>query len=111
MTKTGSDKFFTNLLSNSIKYTNKPGQVILTTQIEKNQLYLSIEDSAPKLSDADLVNIFKRLYRVKNIPNQAIEGSGLGLSICQNIVEAHQGNIYAEHSNSGGVKVVIMMPL
>lgn len=102
---------FTNLLANSIKYTSKPGQVKLSAKSENNRLYLTIEDSAPGVSDQDLTNIFERLYRVESSRSRETGGSGLGLAICKSLIEEHNGNINAEHSRLGGLRINIELPL
>ncbi len=102
---------FINLLSNSIKYTDKPGQVKLSSRVKDNTLYLSIEDSAPAVLDKDLVSIFERLYRVESSRSRETGGSGLGLAICKSLIKEHGGTIFAEQSNLGGLKVVITLPV
>jgi len=104
-------QIFTNLLTNSIKYTHKPGQVKLSAKVENNKLKLSIEDSAPGVSDLDLINIFERLYRVESSRSRATGGSGLGLAICKSLIEEHDGEIFAEHSELGGLKIVMELPI
>lgn len=102
---------FINLLSNSIKYTDKPGRVKLSSRVKDNTLYLSIEDSAPAVLDKDLVSIFERLYRVESSRSRETGGSGLGLAICKSLIKEHGGTIYAEQSNLGGLKVVMTLPI
>ncbi len=104
-------QIFTNLLTNSIKYTDKPGQMKLSAAVKNNVLTLSIEDSAPSVSNEDLANIFVRLYRVESSRSRETGGSGLGLAICKSLIEAHKGEVYAEHSNLGGLKVVMRLPI
>ena len=101
----------TNLLTNSVKYTNKPGSVRLHAEMINDKLNLSIEDSAPGVSEQDLTNIFERLYRVEGSRSRDTGGSGLGLAICKSLIEAHQGKIFAEHSKLGGVKIIIEIPI
>jgi len=103
-------QIFSNLLTNSIKYTDKPGQVKLSAVSKNNTLFLSIEDSAPGVSDEDLVNIFERLYRVEDSRSRETGGSGLGLAICKSLIEEHKGKIYAKHSSLGGLKIVMELP-
>jgi len=103
-------QIFTNLLTNSIKYTDKPGKVKLSAAATNNTLLLTIEDSAPGVSNEDLVTIFERLYRVESSRSRATGGSGLGLSICKSLIEEHKGKIYAQHSPLGGLKIVIELP-
>jgi two-component system, OmpR family, sensor histidine kinase BaeS len=104
-------QIFINLLTNSVKYTDKPGKIKLTATSKNKTLLLSIEDSAPGVSKEDLINIFERLYRVENSRSRETGGSGLGLAICKSLIEAHHGRIYAEHSMLGGLKVIIELPL
>jgi len=102
---------FTQLLTNSIKYTNKPGKVILAASVVKSTLVLSIEDSAPTVDKDKLSNIFERLYRIENSRSRATGGSGLGLAICKSLIKEHHGKIFAEQSSLGGVKVTIELPI
>ncbi|WNC72517.1 ATP-binding protein [Thalassotalea psychrophila] len=104
-------QIFTNLLTNSIKYTDKPGQVILSASTKKNTLLLSIEDSGPGVSTIDLTNIFERLYRVETSRSRDTGGSGLGLAICKSLIEEHNGKIYANHSALGGLKINMELPI
>ena len=64
-------------------------------------------DSEPGVSDEELEKLFERLYRVETSRNRNAGGSGLGLSICKNIVEAHEGTIVAKHSPLGGITFMI----
>jgi signal transduction histidine kinase len=101
----------TNLLANSAKYTDKPGKIELDAFVENDTLSITINDSAPAVAKEELNNIFERLYRIENSRNRETGGSGLGLAICKSLVEAHNGEIYAEHSNLGGLKVIIKLPI
>ncbi|VTR59131.1 Signal transduction histidine-protein kinase BaeS [Serratia fonticola] len=69
------------------------------------------QDSAPGVNDEQLALIFERFYRTEGSRNRASGGSGLGLSICQNIVEAHGGEIRAQHSPLGGVRITVDFPI
>jgi len=100
-----------NLLSNCIKYTDKPGKVNIVATIKAKHFYLSIEDSAPAVPDKDLTAIFERLYRIENSRSRETGGSGLGLAICKSLITAHNGTIHAEQSSFGGLKIVISLPL
>ncbi len=104
-------QIFINLLTNSIKYTDKPGHVKLLAREKNSTLYLSIEDSAPSVLDKDLVAIFERLYRVESSRSRETGGSGLGLAICKSLIEAHNGEIHAEQSVLGGLKIIIALPI
>ncbi|MES2036750.1 MAG: ATP-binding protein [Pseudomonadota bacterium] len=99
-----------NLLENSIRYTDNGG-VILCTLIRNGALLeLRLEDSAPSVPDASHALLFDRLYRADSARNRASGGSGLGLAICKVIVEAHGGRISASASQLGGVKILMQLP-
>lgn len=100
-----------NLVSNSVKYTDKPGNIEFIAKIKHNKLLLRVQDTSPSVPEDELYKIFERLYRVEKSRNRNTGGSGLGLAICQNIIHAHQGNIYAKPSAIGGVAIYIELPL
>ncbi|MDX2481088.1 MAG: ATP-binding protein [Desulfuromusa sp.] len=104
-------QLFTNLLENSLRYTDTPGQLNIHMKTEKNVLCLYFEDSAPGVTAEQLEKLFDRLYRVEMSRNRARGGAGLGLAICRNIVAAHQGEIEAETSKLGGLNITIKFPL
>jgi two-component system, OmpR family, sensor histidine kinase BaeS len=104
-------QLFSNLLSNALRYTDAGGQFQLTLDEVENSIVITMDDSAPGVSDADLPHLFERLYRVEASRNRETGGTGLGLAICKNIVEAHAGTISAEPSSLGGLKITIVLPI
>lgn len=100
-----------NLLENSLRYTDAGGEVCIKLTTTANNLILNISDSSPGVPIADLSKIFERLYRVDKSRSRSVGGSGLGLSICKNIVEAHAGKIIAENSPMGGLSITVQLPL
>jgi signal transduction histidine kinase/TPR repeat protein len=100
-----------NLISNSIKYTDKPGTIQLSANIKQECLILIVKDTSPSVPENETKIIFERLYRVEKSRNRQTGGSGLGLSISQNIIKAHQGIIFAKKSNIGGVAIIMKIPL
>ena len=99
-----------NLSRNSIHYTNKPGEVCFEISQTKQHVMLSFSDSSPGVSDEDLPNLFDRLFRCDKSRSRDLGGSGLGLSISEKIIEAHNGKITAKHSVLGGLKIEISLP-
>jgi len=99
-----------NLFENSYRYTDPDGKIQINLQQKNDNVLLTIEDSAPGVPDDALPKLFERLYRVDKSRSRANGGSGLGLSICQNIVNMHHGHISAQHSALGGLKIVISLP-
>ena len=110
-----SEKLFRvvfNLLDNAIRYS--PDSANINTQIHEDDkhLILSIKDEGPGLSKDDLKNMFQRFYRgdPSRFKNKRI-GSGLGLSIAQQIVVNHKGAIEASNDTNGGTLMKIKLPL
>lgn len=103
-------QLFTNLMENSLRYTDAGGSLHIRLQQSTTGNILHFDDSAPGISDEQQEQIFERFYRAEGSRNRASGGSGLGLAICQNIVEAHDGTIVAEHSDAGGVRITVHLP-
>ncbi len=99
-----------NLLANARRYTDAPGRIRATLAEKEGRVRLVIEDTAPGVPAAALPHLFERLYRVEDSRNRAAGGAGLGLAICRAIVDAHDGQIVAEASVLGGLRVVIDLP-
>ena len=101
-----------NLLDNAIRFS--PDSAKISTQIHEDDKYLilSIKDEGPGLSKDDLKNMFQRFYRgdPSRYKNKRI-GSGLGLSIAQQIVVNHKGSIEACNDSNGGALMEIKLPL
>jgi two-component system sensor histidine kinase BaeS len=103
-------QLLTNLLSNSLRYTDSGGtlQVSLTTGAEC--VLLRFSDSVPDVPEEALERLFERLYRVEGSRSRAHGGAGLGLALCKTIVEAHDGTITASQSDLGGLEITITFP-
>lgn len=104
-------QLFTNLLENSLRYTDSPGKIVVKVAIDKDMVSISFQDSAPGVFPEQLPKLFDHLYRGEGSRNRATGGAGLGLAICKNIVDAHQGTIEAGCSPLGGVLIKIQLPL
>ncbi len=101
---------FINILENSLVYTQSPGKIKITTKRDKKSVLILFEDSAPGVSAQVQPRLFDRLFRADKSRNRKMGGSGLGLSICKHIVEAHQGKIHAKDSSLGGLGIEIILP-
>lgn len=104
-------QLITNLMHNSLSYTESsaeaPGRIWV--KLEKNQqaVRLTWSDSKPGVPPDAIPHLFERLYRVEGSRSRDTGGSGLGLSIVRNIVDAHQGWIEARPSELGGLMLDI----
>ena len=77
----------------------------------KGTVTITLEDNGIGVEVQHLSHLFEYLYRVEDSRNRETGGFGLGLSICQHIVIAHQGEISAEKSHLGGLSVIITLPI
>jgi two-component system sensor histidine kinase BaeS len=99
-----------NLLENARRYTDAPGQVVLSLRRDRSRWILDVDDSAPGVPDEDQTRLFERFFRVDRARTRSAGGTGLGLAICRNIVLAHDGEVEAAASELGGVRVRIILP-
>jgi two-component system sensor histidine kinase BaeS len=104
------DQLLTNLLTNSLRYTDSPGRILVTLAADGEDIAITIDDSAPAVPPEHLQRLFEPLYRLDEARSRAHGGSGLGLAVCAAIVRAHGGSIVAEMSPLGGLRVAIMLP-
>ncbi|NLP57482.1 sensor histidine kinase [Lutibacter sp. B1] len=101
-----------NLLSNAIKFSNKEnGSVSVFTYINQNKIEISVEDNGKGIEVDDLVSIFDKFYQSKNQTIVKPEGSGLGLAISKQIIESHNGKIWAENIKPQGARLTFTLPL
>lgn len=105
------NRVFSNLVENTLRYTDSPGTFKISHRINEKQITLCVEDSSPGVPDHAISYIFDRLYRVEQSRNRSSGGSGLGLSIAKQIITQHNGNIEACSSVLGGIKIKIVLPL
>lgn len=104
-------QLFANLMNNTLKYTNAPGKLTITLTKEGKKAVVLMEDTPPGVSEEDIKRIFEQFFRVENSRNRATGGRGLGLAICANIVDGHQGSISAYQPKTEGLGIRIEFPL
>jgi two-component system sensor histidine kinase BaeS len=102
---------FTNLLENTLRYTNAGGVLKISASVADNLCILQFDDTPPAPPEDALPHLFERFFRAEPSRSRAHGGSGLGLAICKTIVEAHGGTIRAGVSELGGLHVRIALPL
>jgi len=103
-------QLFINLLENTCRYTEQPGQLQINLKLVKQDLKLTFSDSAPGVNKQDQKQLFDRFYRVEKSRSREYGGTGLGLALCKQITEAHKGNISLQDSPLGGLQVTLTMP-
>jgi len=99
-----------NLIRNAIKFSDAGDTVRINSQhdVLHKQLRITVEDEGPGVKEADLKRLFRPFFRGSHIQRQ--DGIGLGLTIAQQAVTAHQGEILAENRSEVGLRMVISLP-
>jgi len=103
-------RVLSNILDNSIKYMNKDYREIKVLLRETNSsITLEIRDNGTGMRKEDIPHIFDRFFRADSSRGE-IKGSGLGLTIAKQIVEGHQGRIWAVSHGTEGTSILISLP-
>ncbi|WP_252243842.1 HAMP domain-containing sensor histidine kinase [Clostridium sp. ZBS14] len=98
-----------NILSNAIKYTNIGGRVELSMYEDIDNVNISIKDTGCGIPKEDIKNIFERFYRVDRSRNKKTGGIGVGLTIAQSIINAHNGEIIVKSELNKGTEFIIKL--
>jgi heavy metal sensor kinase len=101
----------TNLVDNAIKYTGAGGTVRVVVWRDPHEAGISVHDTGPGIGADALPHLFDRFYRADAARSRADGGSGLGLSICKEIVTAHGGRLWASSELGHGSSFTLAMPL
>lgn len=100
-----------NLLSNAIKFSNEGGGVIIEHKpYNDGFVIVAVSDQGPGIPEEELLSVFDKFVQSRQ-HDSSITGSGLGLSICKEIVEAHGGEIWAENLPEGGAVFKFTLPV
>jgi signal transduction histidine kinase len=104
------EQVFKNLYSNAVKY-SPGGGLIKTTVIDmEDRIWISIEDHGIGMTPDQVARVFEKFYRA-DASNTAIQGTGLGMTIVQNLLEAHGGKVWVESIYGAGTTVKLEIPL
>lgn len=99
-----------NIISNSLKYMNKPKGVInIRLRDVGDFIQIEIEDNGKGIAQKDLANIFERFYRTDASRNSSKGGSGIGLSIVKKIMEDHGGQVWATSKEGTGTTMYLAL--
>ncbi len=100
-----------NLVDNGVKYTPEGGEIRISVDRYNGRVKLQVMDNGIGIAPEDQSHIFDRFFRVDKARSREAGGSGLGLSICKWIVEAHGGEISVESGLGKGSIFSVTLPL
>jgi len=102
------EQVFVNLLENALKYTPPDCPISITAVGGEDAVRVEVADRGPGLPPGDEGRIFEKFYRAGS---PAGRGAGLGLAICQGVIRAHGGRIWAHNVPEGGAAFFFSLPL
>jgi PAS domain S-box-containing protein len=100
-----------NLATNAVKFTPAGGTVTVAADVEPSgNLVMSVADSGIGISEKDIERVFEPFVQVNRAAHPNQEGAGLGLAICKNLIELHQGRIEVSSKPQRGTTVRVILP-
>jgi len=99
-----------NLLENAAKYTPEGGSVHISLEKLETEVVFKIKDTGVGIPDSQQERIFTKFFRGDNVIRIETEGSGLGLYITRNIIDAHRGKIWFESKEGKGATFYFSLP-
>ncbi len=100
-----------NLVSNALRHTPAGGTVTISAELREDRILVSVRDTGTGIPPEDLPHVFERFYRADRSRARSTGGSGLGLTIAKQIVEAHGGQIWAQSWLGAGSTFAFSLPL
>ncbi len=103
------EKIVLNLISNAFKFT-LDGEIAIILRAEDHQIKLEVRDTGTGIPDSELAHVFERFHRVKGAKGRSYEGSGIGLSLVQELIKLHGGTIAVESVVNQGTCFTVSIP-
>jgi signal transduction histidine kinase len=104
------DEVFSNLLNNAVKYTKEHGTINVSVNQKRGFFEINVSDTGIGIASKDLPEIFNEFYRAPNAKSYKIEGTGLGLVIVSEIIEAHHGKLKVQSELGKGSTFTVLLP-
>jgi len=99
-----------NLINNAIKYSPNKKKIFISISGNQNNVQIRVKDEGPGLTDDDMKNLFNKFQRLSAKPTGGESSTGLGLSIVKEIINLHNGKIWAESEYGHGSTFIIELP-
>lgn len=104
------ERALSNLIDNALRHTPQDGTVQIQLQLIDGKVWVSVIDSGPGITEADLSHIFERFYRGNHAREDSSAGAGLGLAIVRRIMELHGEAVEAANMPAGGALMRFSLP-
>ncbi|HCW31877.1 MAG: histidine kinase,HAMP domain-containing protein,histidine kinase [Candidatus Peregrinibacteria bacterium GW2011_GWF2_39_17] len=108
------DKFIQvmmNLLANAIAYTSDGGHIAVSTGVKNDEVFIAIKDDGIGISKEDIPYIFERFYRVDKSRSRKTGGTGVGLTIVKDLIDAHSGRMEVKSKFGKGSEFFVYLPI
>jgi signal transduction histidine kinase len=109
-----------NLVGNAVKFTDKEGHIFVSVSEadssgpsgrEGRYIHVQIEDNGRGIPEDQQKYVFKRFFRARNVLDEEIEGTGLGLHITKHFIDMHGGDIWFESEENAGSTFHFTVPI
>lgn len=100
-----------NLVSNAIKFSNMKSEILISSQVQNSRLYISVQDRGVGMDEHLVKELFSNFKVDSTLGTMNETGTGMGLIICQEYVQLHQGKIWAKSSPGKGTIITFTLPL
>jgi signal transduction histidine kinase len=99
-----------NLLSNAIKFTKDSGKIVIGSEKKDGMLNIFVEDNGVGISKEDIRKLFRIDVHFSNAGTNSETGTGLGLILCNEFIQKHNGQIWVESEIGKGSKFIFSLP-
>lgn len=99
-----------NLISNAIKFSPPETEVLVKLEVEDENISISVEDEGPGIPEEEFQLLFKEFSKTSNSPTAGESSNGLGLYVCKQIAEAHDGTIQVQNRPKKGAAFIVTLP-
>lgn len=104
------ERIILNLISNSVKFTEPGGEILVTVHDAIDNIVISVKDTGIGIPENKLSIIFERFRQVDKSLTRNHEGSGIGLSLVKSLVELHGGEIFVKSAYAQGTEFIVKLP-
>lgn len=100
-----------NMIGNAIKFSPRETETVLSTDVENGSLLFSVSDQGPGIPVEEIDRVFMRFTKISNRPTANESSTGLGMSLCKNLVTLHEGEIGVRNNEQKGARFWFSLPV